>query len=101
MIFQYELQELMSLFCNYSAALSSDDLFDSTLPLVKSRANGGTMVMWHKSLDSFITLHPPPSASILPIILRLPDRQVSIHIAIYLPTSGKDMEFATKNWFPF
>ena len=51
------------------------------------------MIMWKISLDPFITPLDPPSSSMLPILFSPPDCLPSIHIALYLPTSGKDAEF--------
>ena len=64
--------------------------------MVKSRAVGGTMVLWRKWIDPFVTIHPVSSSAFLPIILKVPDAQISIHIAIYLPTSGKEAEFVAE-----
>ena len=81
---------------DYCCHLSSDDLIDPELAIVRSRAVGGTMLLWRKCIDPFVSIHPVTSSAFLPIILKLPDAQVSIHIAIYLPTSGKDAEFVTE-----
>ena len=51
------------------------------------------MVLWKKSLDQYISIFPVPAASFLPIIFAPPGSPVSIHIGIYLPTSGREPEF--------
>ena len=84
----------MNLFSSdYVAFLNSCDLYDLDLPLVSSSAHGGTLVMWRKELDPFITVLKTSGASVLPILFQHPDCAPSIHITIYLPTSGKEAEF--------
>ena len=52
--------------------------------------------MWKSSLDPFITVHNIDSAAYLPVILNIPGVQTSIHVALYLPTSGKETEFVAE-----
>ena len=80
----------------YCYSLNSDDLMDPDLPLVKSRATGGTLAMWRKWLDPHISVYPTQSSAFLPLVLQLPSSRVSVHIAIYLPTHGKDAEFISE-----
>ena len=54
------------------------------------------MAMWRKWLDPYITVHHTQSSAFLPVILKLPSTRVSVHIAIYLPTHGKDAEFVSE-----
>ena len=79
----------------YCWQLNSDDLLDPELPLNKSRSNGGTLLLWLKDLDPYIEVVCPTSKAFLPIILKMPDLKVSIHVSIYLPTHGKDTEFVS------
>ena len=51
------------------------------------------MVLWNKEYDPYVTILDPPSSRILPLVLDKPGYQVSIHITIYLTTSGRDPEF--------
>ena len=51
------------------------------------------MMLWNISHDPYITIHPTSSSSILPVIFSPPDCTVSIHVSIYLPTSGKETQF--------
>ena len=51
------------------------------------------MALWKRSFDPYITPLPSNSSAILPLLLKLPESKVSVHIAIYLPTHGKDVEF--------
>ena len=51
------------------------------------------MVIWRKELDPFITIHPVKSTSFLPMIYNPPDLPLSIQLAIYLPTSGRESDF--------
>ena len=77
----------------YNYFLNSEDRHDSLLSLGKSRAHGGTLALWKKELDPYITVHEPSSSHVLAIILEKPGYQTSIHITVYLSTAGKDGEF--------
>ena len=77
----------------YFSSLNSTDLYDQELPLRSSRSFGGTMVMWLREYDQFITLPPVSSPSLLPFIFHPPGMQLSIHVAIYLPTAGREEEY--------
>ena len=96
LIFQHDLEYIMKNLIDYRASLGSNDLFDPELVLTRSRAIGGTMVLWHKSINPFVTPLPNLSPAISAIALKLPGSTVSIHLAIYLPTSGKDLEFVNE-----
>ena len=78
----------------YSSCLSSDDVFNMDVPLMTKRAKGGTMIMWKNELDAFITPLQSPSSSFLPVLFTPPESPKSIHIAIYLPTARRDVDFA-------
>ena len=73
--------------------LNSDDYFDPDLPLITNKAFGGSMALWKKSLDSYATVHPPTSPSMLPLIFKYPGLSTSIHAAVYLPTAGQEAKF--------
>ena len=49
--------------------------------------------MWRCSLDPYITVAPLHTAAFLPVFLHIPGFQPSIHVALYLPTAGKDAEY--------
>ena len=89
----YAMKTVSHEYCHW---LNSEDLYDQELSLVKSKAKGGTLVMWRKWLDPHISVHPVQSPAFLPLILQLPGAQTSAHIAVYLPTSGKDYEFISE-----
>ena len=94
MLFQCDILLAMNLFKGeYSSSLSSDDVFDLELPLIKNRAKGGTMVLWKKQLDQYISVLASSSSSFLPIVFSFPDLPVTILIALYLPTAGRDVDF--------
>ena len=93
MLFQCDLQQNALLFEDYSAALSSEDLYDTEIPYRKRRAYGGTMFLWKSAFDPYVTQIPFSSPSILSILFSPPEVQPSIHIAVYLPTAGRDKEF--------
>ena len=77
----------------YLYSLNSSDLFDPGLPLARSTAHGGTMVMWRIELDPYITVIPSSCPAFLPVLFKPPGQLVSIHVAIYLPTQGQENEF--------
>lgn len=93
LIFQHDLESVMKYLKNYKASLTSNDLFDPDLAIIKSKPIGGTMVLWHNSIDPFVTPQPSPTSAISVIALNVPGCRTSIHLAIYMPTSGKDSEF--------
>ena len=86
-------QEIIKMFPEYKHALASDDVFDNELPFLRRKANGGVLVIWKKDLDRFITPLSCPSSSIQPFIFAPPGLCKSLHVGIYLPTSGKDSQF--------
>ena len=79
----------------YCWHLNSEDLLDPELPLVKTRAHGGTLMIWLKELDPYVEVITNTSTAFLPIILKMPGLKTSIHVSIYLPTHGKDSEFVS------
>ena len=78
---------------DYCYELNSEDKFDLEIAIMRSRSFGGTMVMWKSTLDKYVTVIPSTSSSFLPIVVSPPGCPVSVHIAIYLPTSGKESNF--------
>ena len=65
---------------------------DALLP-DQRRAWGGTLAMWHSSLDPFVSILPTTSSSVLSLLLSVPGLTPSLHIGLYLPNSGKEAEF--------
>ena len=51
------------------------------------------MVMWLREHDPFVSIYPVSSTSFLPLIYSPPELPPTIHIAIYLPTAGRESEF--------
>ena len=93
-LFQFQLAEAMDLFKGeYCCSLNSEDLYDPETGLVSTRAHGGTMILWKKALDKFITVLPLCTPSFLPVLIQPPECLPSIHIAMYLPTAGREREF--------
>ena len=80
---------------DYCWSLNSHDILDPELPLVKSRAIGGTLMLWQKELDPFIEVLSVNTTAFLPVIFRMPGLMTSIHISLYLPTHSKDSEFVS------
>ena len=64
--------------------------------MMKTKAKGGTMVMWKSQLDPFTTVYKPCTPAFLPVILKLPNLPPTIHIALYLPTAGKEAEYLSE-----
>ena len=96
-VFQSDaISVLYPLKAKYCYFLNSDDLHDPELPMVRSRLIGGTLVLWAHLLDPYVTIHPPTTSAITALILCIPGYQVTVHIAIYLPTSGRDTDFLSE-----
>ena len=94
MIFQCDVASIVNFLPYPHFYLNSEDLYDESLPLERGKAKGGTMVLWHPSLDPFITVMPSTTSSILLIRVRMPGCVESYHFCIYFPTAGKDDAFA-------
>ena len=77
----------------YSFLVNSEDKYDNTIPLRRSHAFGGTLMLWKNDLHPFIEPVTVKTSSFLPIILHPLGSSPSIHICIYLPTAGKDKQF--------
>ena len=93
MLFQCDHDLEASLFKGeYCSALSSEDIFDQELPYLR-RAKGGTMAMWKKHLDQYVSPCTGFSPSFLPLIFSPPGLATSIHIVVYLPTAGREDDF--------
>ena len=54
------------------------------------------MVMWKQCLDPHIKVYKVETSSFLPIVFEPPDLPTTIHIAVYLPTLGKESEFLSE-----
>ena len=85
------LSPLLPTYCHH---LNSEDTFYPELALDKGHAHGGTLALWHSSLDPYIIILPTTSPAVLPLLLSIPGINPSIHVGIYLPTSGRDEYFA-------
>ena len=77
----------------YCCSLNSDDKIDPLIALTSSRAHGGTLVFWKRNLDPFVTIFDVTSSRILVFLLNVPGYPMTVHISIYLPTSGLENEF--------
>ena len=84
------LAPLLPTYCHH---LNSEDKYYPELALEKRHAHGGTLALWHSALDPFITTLPTTSPAVLPLLLSVPGLSPSIHVGIYLPTSGRDELF--------
>ena len=91
MLHQSDLPPLLLPFKGrYEFHLNSEDIYAEDLPLAKSRAHGGTMVLWHTSISPFVTVLPSKSPSFQSILMKMPGTVISVHTVLYLPTSGKE-----------
>ena len=81
---------------NYCSYLNTDDIYDPELAMIKSRIVGGTLAMWAKHLDPYVTVHPTTTSAFTAIVLQIPGYQVSIHIVCYLPTAGREQDFVSE-----
>ena len=68
-------------------------MLDPDLPLISSRAHGGTLLLWLKELDPYIEIIPTNSTAFLPVVFTMPGLQTSIHLTVYLPTHGRENDF--------
>ena len=93
-LFQSDLPSITRYFKGeYTTVLNSEDLHNPDLMLTTCRAKGGTIVMWQKELDPYVTAHVPESSSFLPVVIDIPGWKTMIHLATYLPTAGKETEY--------
>jgi hypothetical protein len=97
MVYQCDIgQAVQYLKHEYCYHLNSEDNFDPDLPLIKSKAKGGTMLLWRKWLDPYIKVVNVASSAFLPIVVAIPGSLTSVHVALYLPTHGQDTEFVSE-----
>ena len=80
---------------DYCWSLNSHDILDPELPLIKSKAIGGTLMLWQRDLDPFIEVLSVNTTASLPVIFRMPGLMISVHISLYMPTHSKDSEFVS------
>ena len=93
-IFSHDIHDLMKYFIsNYNFFLNSEDKYDPELPLAKNKTYGGTLAIWKLEHDAHVTVFPVTTTSFLPIIYSPLGASVSVHIALYFPTSGQETEF--------
>ena len=93
-VFNNELKQLAVHFSDkYNWYLNSEDNYDQEAPFIKNYTHGGTLALWKHDIDAFISAYPVSTTSFLPLVFAPPGSPVSIHIALYLPTSGQEAEF--------
>ena len=96
-LFQCDARQVLQyLDGEYCYFLNSDDLHDPELPSINNRSFGGTLMLWNKQLDPHIEVYKTSSPAFLPVILKKPGLRTSIHVALYLPTHGKDPQFVSE-----
>ena len=92
-IYECDIGKIVPFLSDYSHYLNSPDKYSPDLPLLRSKACGGTMLLVKRHLEPHIVVIPSLSSSYLPILLQPPGFSSSIHVCIYLPTHGKDKLF--------
>ena len=96
-MFQSDLEISTSLFSHlYSSSLNSADKLDIDIALRTSRAFGGTLTLWKRTLDPFVKVLDVNSDSINVIIMTIPGYPTTVHINIYLPTAGRDADYISE-----
>ena len=80
---------------SYNSFLNSDDLYNPELPLISSRAFGGTLTLWKRSLDPYVKILNVNTSSFLPLLLQVPGCPPSVHFNIYLPTAGLTSDYVS------
>ena len=93
----FQCDAILALSCmgSYSLHLNSEDSTLPSMALDQRHAWGGTLALWHSSLDPFVKVLPTSSSSVLPLLLSIHGLSPSAHIGIYLPTIGRDHDFLT------
>ena len=77
----------------YCFHLNIEDKLYPDLALERHQAHGGTLAIWHSAIDPFVSILPTTSPAVLPLLLSVPGLLPSVHVGIYLPTSGSDEHF--------
>ena len=96
-LFQADLAQSTSIFNHhFCSSLNSADKLDHEIPLKTSRAFGGTLTLWRRSLDPYVKIIDVHSSNFLVILLTIPGYPVTVHVNIYLPTSGLDAEYVSE-----
>ena len=92
--FKFEMDRVMEVLGkDYCCEYNTEDKYDAEICLTKNKAKGGTMIIWKQSWQQYITILESETPSFLPILFHPPDSPESIHVSLYLPTSGKEPEF--------
>ena len=60
-VFSCDIDSIVTIFSSYKFYLNSPDLYDPNLPLTNLRARGGTLALWHSSIDQYVTRLQAPS----------------------------------------
>ena len=66
----------------YEYHLNSYDVYDPELPIIQAKAHGGTMVLWKKELDPYITTLPALTPVISSFLFHPPLYEPTIHVCI-------------------
>ena len=66
-VFQSDINALMDYIkADYCHFLNSEDLHDTEISLISSHAVGGTLCLWKRRLDPYVTVHPVNSSAFNP-----------------------------------
>ena len=93
-VFSFDVKPLMAYFKGkYNFFLNSEDKHDQEISFTKTKTYGGTMVLWKTDMEPYVSIYPVSSSAFLPLIYSPPGSPTTIHIALYLPTSGQESHF--------
>ena len=93
-MFSHDVPQLMThISPKYNFSVNSEDKHDTEASFNKNKTHGGTMILWKKDLEPYISIFPTSTSSFLPLVYSPPGSPTTVHIALYLPTSGQEAEF--------
>ena len=94
LLFQSDLPLAIASFTSqFCSSLNSDDKLDPDLALRTSRPHGGTLALWSKHLEPFVSIINVTSSRLIVLVLDIPEHPITIHIGIYLSTVGVETEY--------
>ena len=66
----------------YCFFLNSEDMHDPDIALTKNTTSGGTLLLWNKQIDPYVTIHPVQTTSFTPLVLKMPGVRTTVHFAL-------------------
>ena len=92
-IFSHDVDTLLNCFNKYKFYTNTEDKYDLEAAFTKTKTYGGTMVLWKNEIDPYVSIYPVSSPSFTPLIYSPTGSPTTVHIALYLPTSGQEIQF--------